>query len=230
MLLYVFFLPHYRKKEDDVLLTGILRYSELFGEESKDPPILSFRVADMRGSFDPLLCKWLRYQAVYEKPKDINVTRPETETPAADETFSDTDVRKKIFRSLHESVHSLSDKEKKRSSSRTDWSKGITANDEATKKNTLNDDHEIEVRNSSFNHFFYCFYFFLNLTNHKVVFREREFLYKLLSSFAGATKNWICSESFSALSSMAKARFVRIYWPFCIVRTNGHDERNRSCW
>ncbi|XP_043268199.1 vacuolar protein sorting-associated protein 13B isoform X2 [Venturia canescens] len=133
-----------REKKDGALFTGILRYSESLGEDVKDPPILSFKMAEMRGSFDPLLCKWLKYQAVYEKPKEAYVARPGVETPAADETFSDTDVRKKIFRTLHESVHSLSDKEKKRSSSRTDWSKGITANDESVKKNTLNDDNEIE--------------------------------------------------------------------------------------
>ena len=90
----------------------------------------------MRCSFDPLLCRWLQYQAIVFKSD----SRPETEQAVIEESFSDKGARKKIFRTLHESVHSLSDKEKKKSDTRTEWSKGVSGAEDLQKSLPVTED------------------------------------------------------------------------------------------
>ncbi|XP_015121632.1 vacuolar protein sorting-associated protein 13B [Diachasma alloeum] len=91
------------------LLSVSVRYPKN-PEAQEHAVIVSLRVSQTRASLDPLLLDWLQYQSI----------RHETEPSAGlsdnhgtEETSSDTSTRKKTFPSLHENVHSPSEKDRK---------------------------------------------------------------------------------------------------------------------
>lgn len=88
-------------------------------------------MADIRASLDPLLFKWLEYRVTYYNLGTLCTTRPEIQQ--FEGASSDTGTKKKTFPSLHESVHSSSDKEKRKSVIATEKSKTVQ-NDEMQKK------------------------------------------------------------------------------------------------
>ncbi|XP_032691389.1 vacuolar protein sorting-associated protein 13B isoform X2 [Odontomachus brunneus] len=96
------------------------------------PPLTSFKIAEIRASLDPLFFEWLEYRPTYHKFESAHVPRSDSQQMLIEGTSSDTGTRKKTFPSLHESVHSSSDKEKKRSAI-TEKSKTLR-NDETQKK------------------------------------------------------------------------------------------------
>ncbi|XP_011140226.1 vacuolar protein sorting-associated protein 13B [Harpegnathos saltator] len=95
------------------------------------PPLISFKIAEIRASLDPLFFKWVEYYPTYHKFENTYVLRSDSQQMIIEGT-SDTGTRKKTFPSLHESVHSSSDKEKKQSVV-TEKSKTLR-NDEMQKK------------------------------------------------------------------------------------------------
>lgn len=79
------------------------------------PPLLTFQVASIKLCLDPLFFQWLDYQVQYYKLNDFqSVNKSENQQLTTESTMPDTNSRKKTFPSLHESVHSSSDKEKKK--------------------------------------------------------------------------------------------------------------------
>ncbi|XP_071652871.1 intermembrane lipid transfer protein VPS13B isoform X2 [Temnothorax longispinosus] len=101
-------------------------------ETQTHPPLVSFKISEIRASLDPLFFEWLEYRATYHKAGSVHVLRSDSQQLITEGTSSDTGTRKKTFPSLHESVHSSSDKEKKRSAV-TEKSKTLR-NDETQKK------------------------------------------------------------------------------------------------
>jgi vacuolar protein sorting-associated protein 13B len=79
---------------------------------------------------DPLFFEWLEYRAAYHKLANVHLLRSDSQQLIAEGTSSDT-TRKKTFPSLHESVHSSSDKEKRKAM--TERSKTLR-NEEAQRK------------------------------------------------------------------------------------------------
>lgn len=133
-----------REMDNAVLLSAVLQYSEpIF--KPVHPPIFSFRVAEMRCSFDPLLREWLEYRTICYESNNVYSARPGTEQPAVAETLSDTGARRKRFRTLHDSVHSVSDKDKIKTGSRTDWSKGVSAGEDVEKNTPMTDNTALGV-------------------------------------------------------------------------------------
>ncbi|KAI4504385.1 hypothetical protein M0802_000856 [Mischocyttarus mexicanus] len=104
------------------------------------PTLISLQVAELRGSLDPLFLKWLEYQVTYYELGPICTMRQDSQL-SAEGASSDTSTRKKTFPSLHESVHSSSDKDRKRSSTIIEKSK-ILQNEETQKKNESKIDTE----------------------------------------------------------------------------------------
>lgn len=110
------------------------------------PPLVSFKIAEIRASLDPLFFEWLEYHPTYHKFESSHVPRPDSQQMIVEGTSSDTGTRKKTFPSLHESVHSSSDKEKKRSAV-TEKSKTLR-NDEMQKKSESKMEEEQQVSKS----------------------------------------------------------------------------------
>lgn len=108
------------------------------------PAILSFRVAQMTGCMDPLFLQWLEYQALCSKSKHSVQTKPENPRHVSEGTLSESGSKRRTFRSLHESVHSSSDKEKRKTEesaykSKTDVKsvddvKNLSASDDSKEK------------------------------------------------------------------------------------------------
>lgn len=113
------------------LLSAVIQYPKNV-ELQTYPSLISFKIAEIRTSLDPLFFEWLEYRAIYHKLDSIHVQRPDSQQLITEGTSSDTGTRKKTFPSLHESVHSSSDKEKKKSAM-TEKSKTLR-NDEMQKK------------------------------------------------------------------------------------------------
>ncbi|XP_066581689.1 intermembrane lipid transfer protein VPS13B isoform X2 [Prorops nasuta] len=111
---------------DKPLITIIVQFPKSNSMQTH-PSLISFQAAEIRGSLDPLLFRWLEYHVTYQKLDTLAIAR--TETQPIEGTLSDKASRKKTFPSLHESVHSTSDKERKKSVSATKKSKTIK-NDE----------------------------------------------------------------------------------------------------
>lgn len=78
------------------------------------PPILSLHLGEMTGCLDPLLLNWLEYQVTFKKPKSPKHSKGDNQKHVSEGTLSESGSRRRTFRSLHESVHSSSDKEKKK--------------------------------------------------------------------------------------------------------------------
>ncbi|XP_012543255.1 vacuolar protein sorting-associated protein 13B isoform X3 [Monomorium pharaonis] len=104
-------------------------------EKQTHPSLVSFKISEIRASLDPLFFEWLEYRASYHKSGSVNVLHSDSQQMIIEGTSSDTGTRKKTFPSLHESVHSSSDKEKKKSAV-TEKSKTLR-NDEMQKKSEL---------------------------------------------------------------------------------------------
>lgn len=113
------------------LLSSVVQFPKNI-ELQTHPPLVSFKIAEIRASLDPLFFEWLNYYPTYHKLESAHVPRPDNQQMIIEGTSSDTGTRKKTFPSLHESVHSSSDKEKKRSAV-TEKSKTLQ-NDETQKK------------------------------------------------------------------------------------------------
>lgn len=124
------------------LLSAVIQYPKQI-EVQTHPPLVSFKIAEIRASLDPLFFEWLEYRAIYHKLDSMHVPRPDSQQLITEGTSSDTGTRKKTFPSLHESVHSSSDKEKRRSAM-TEKSKTLR-NDETQKKNESKAEKEQQV-------------------------------------------------------------------------------------
>lgn len=111
-------------------------------EKQTHPSLISLQMADIRASLDPLLFKWLEYRVTYYNLGTLCTTRPETQH--FEGTSSDAGTKKKTFPSLHESVHSSSDKEKRKSVVATEKSKTLQ-NDETQKKRDSKTEGEMQV-------------------------------------------------------------------------------------
>ena len=97
--------------ENQTLITAVMQYSNDAGNQ-KHPTILSFQVSPMKGCLDPLLLRWLDYRVTYYK---LNTPYSRLESLLSlENATTDVSSRKKTFPSLHESVHSSSDKEKRK--------------------------------------------------------------------------------------------------------------------
>lgn len=108
------------------------------------PTLISLQVAPLRGSLDPLFLKWLEYKVTYYELAPLCVMRQDSQL-SAEGTSSDTSTRKKTFPSLHESVHSSSDKDRKKSSRISEKPKTLQ-NEEIPKKNESKIDIEQKVQ------------------------------------------------------------------------------------
>lgn len=92
-----------------------------FSKNSKDrrhPTLLAFDVSSIKGCLDPLFLRWLDFRVTYYKLNTVNSTLPENPQSDVESTLPDSG-RKKTFPSLHESVHSSSDKDKRKSEEAT---------------------------------------------------------------------------------------------------------------
>ncbi|XP_012153493.2 vacuolar protein sorting 13B isoform X2 [Megachile rotundata] len=117
--------------ENKSLLTAVIQFPKDI-EKQTHPPLVSLQMADIRASLDPLLFKWLEYRVTYYNIGTVCTMRPEMQQHL-EGASSDTGTKKKTFPSLHESVHSSSDKEKRKSIITTEKSKTVQ-NDETLKK------------------------------------------------------------------------------------------------
>ncbi|XP_070530231.1 intermembrane lipid transfer protein VPS13B isoform X2 [Cardiocondyla obscurior] len=96
------------------LLSTVVQYPKNV-ETQTHPSLVSFKISEIRASLDPLFFEWLEYHATYHKSGSVHVLRSDSQQLITEGTSSDTGTRKKTFPSLHESVHSSSDKERKKS-------------------------------------------------------------------------------------------------------------------
>ncbi|XP_026672531.1 vacuolar protein sorting-associated protein 13B isoform X2 [Ceratina calcarata] len=116
--------------ENKSLLKAVIQFPRNVDKQTH-PPLISLQVADIRASLDPLLFKWLEYRVTYYSLGTLCTTRPEMQQHF-EGASSDAGTKKKTFPSLHESVHSSSDKEKRKSIVATEKSK--TAQNDGTRK------------------------------------------------------------------------------------------------
>lgn len=134
--------------ESNTLLSAVVQFFKSPSDQTLQPPIVSFKIAQVKSSIDPLLLQWLRYRVTYYKvgtfhPSVSDIPQNTVETT---NTSSDTATRKKTFPSLHESVHSSSDRERKKSAVSLDKSKATSKIDEPKKIVTKSEDRsETEV-------------------------------------------------------------------------------------
>ncbi|XP_043519945.1 vacuolar protein sorting-associated protein 13B isoform X2 [Frieseomelitta varia] len=125
--------------ENKSLITIVIQFPQNI-ERQTHPPLISLQMADIRASLDPLLFKWLEYRVTYYNLGTLYcTTRPEVQQ--FEGASSDTGTKKKTFPSLHESVHSSSDKEKRKSVIATEKSKTLQ-NDEIQKKHDSKSESE----------------------------------------------------------------------------------------
>ncbi|XP_076650338.1 vacuolar protein sorting 13B isoform X2 [Halictus rubicundus] len=125
--------------ESKLLLTAVIQFPKDVDKQTH-PPLLSVQMADIRASLDPLLFKWLEYRVTYYNLGTLCTTKAETQQHF-EGASSDTGTKKKTFPSLHESVHSSSDKEKRKSVVTTEKSKTVQ-NDGTKRKHDSKADSE----------------------------------------------------------------------------------------
>ncbi|XP_015175870.1 PREDICTED: vacuolar protein sorting-associated protein 13B isoform X1 [Polistes dominula] len=125
--------------ENKPLLIAVIQFPKKAPVETY-PTLISLQVAELRGSLDPLFLKWLEYQVTYYELGPLCTMRQDSQL-SAEGASSDTSTRKKTFPSLHESVHSSSDKDRKRSSTIVEKPK-MLQNEETQKKNESKIDTE----------------------------------------------------------------------------------------
>jgi len=124
------------------LLSTVVQFPKNI-ETQTHPSLISFKISEIRASLDPLFFEWLEYCATYHKLGSVHILHSDSQQLITEATSSDTGTRKKTFPSLHESVHSSSDKEKKRSAV-TEKSKTLR-NDETQKKSEFKTEGEQQV-------------------------------------------------------------------------------------
>lgn len=124
------------------LLSTVVQFPKNI-EAQTHPSLVSFKISEIRASLDPLFFEWLEYRITYHKLGNVYLLRSDSQQLTTEGTSSDTGTRKKTFPSLHESVHSSSDKEKKKSAV-TEKSKTLQ-NDETQKKNEFKTEEEQQV-------------------------------------------------------------------------------------
>ncbi|XP_063972949.1 intermembrane lipid transfer protein VPS13B [Diachasmimorpha longicaudata] len=91
------------------LLSMSVRYPK--NPEAQEHAVtVSLRISQTRASLDPLFLDWLQYQSIYHEIEPITVL---SDNHGTEETSSDASTRKKTFPSLHENVHSPSEKDRK---------------------------------------------------------------------------------------------------------------------
>jgi hypothetical protein len=91
----------------------VIQFSKEYNNQ-RHPTILSFHIASMKGCLDPLLLQWLNYRVTYYKLNTTHSMKPESTQFPTESVISDVGGKKRTFPSLHESVHSSSDKEKRK--------------------------------------------------------------------------------------------------------------------
>lgn len=123
------------------LLSAVVQFPKSI-ETQTHPSLVSFKISEIRASLDPLFFEWLEYRASYHKSGSVHI-RSDSQQMITEGTSSDTGTRKKTYPSLHESVHSSSDKEKKRSAV-TEKSKTLR-NDDMQKKSECKMEEEQQV-------------------------------------------------------------------------------------
>lgn len=94
---------------------------------------------------DPLLLQWLEYRVKYYKLDTLYSAKPETRQQTS-EPSSNTESKKRKFPSLHESVHSSSDKEKRKHDDVTEKSPTIYKINETEKNQPSNESMKQEVK------------------------------------------------------------------------------------
>ncbi|KZC08609.1 Vacuolar protein sorting-associated protein 13B [Dufourea novaeangliae] len=131
--------------ENKLLVTAVMQYPKNV-EKQTHPPVISFQMADIRASLDPLLFKWLEYRVTHYSLGTLCTTKPEMQQHL-EGASSDTGTKKKTFPSLHESVHSSSDKEKRKSVVTTEKSKTVQNDDIQKKHDSKSDDNRQNLQN-----------------------------------------------------------------------------------
>lgn len=106
----------------------------------------------MKGCLDPLLLQWLNYRVSYRHKfhRALSI-RSESATaqqqpPSATESAVSEQLaaKKKTFPSLHQSVHSSSDKEKRKAEAATKKSSVVRTNDSDKFTTLINDPQEAQ--------------------------------------------------------------------------------------
>ncbi|XP_076376736.1 vacuolar protein sorting 13B isoform X1 [Megalopta genalis] len=131
--------------ENKLLLMAVIQYPKDVDKQTH-PPLLSLQMADIRASLDPLLFKWLEYRVTYYNLGTSCTTKSETQQHF-EGASSDTGTKKKTFPSLHESVHSSSDKEKRKSIVTTEKSKTVQNDDTKRKHDSKADSERQNLQN-----------------------------------------------------------------------------------
>ena len=124
-----------------------------YSKDSKSqiyPTIVSFQVAQIKGCLDPLLFQWLEYRVTYYKLDTLYSVKPETQQKTSEPSVSNTGSKKRNFPSLHESVHSSSDKEKRKADELTEKSHTVYKIDETDKRLPSNKSASQEVKSMLF--------------------------------------------------------------------------------
>lgn len=134
-----------RKAESNSLLTAVIQYSK-DSKSQRYPTIVSFQVAQIKGCLDPLLFQWLEYRVTYYKLDTLYAAKPETQQQISEPSVSNTGSKKRNFPSLHESVHSSSDKEKRKTDELTEKSHTVYKIDETEKRLPSNESTTQEVK------------------------------------------------------------------------------------
>uniref|UniRef100_A0A0C9QMT7 VPS13B protein n=1 Tax=Fopius arisanus TaxID=64838 RepID=A0A0C9QMT7_9HYME len=101
--------PENPENLDSKLLAVSVRFPEN-PEAQEHGVIISLKISQTRASLDPLFIHWLQYQSIFYETDLPTVL---SDNHGTEETSSDTSTRKKTFPSLHENVHSPSEKDRK---------------------------------------------------------------------------------------------------------------------
>ncbi|XP_023313825.1 vacuolar protein sorting-associated protein 13B isoform X2 [Trichogramma pretiosum] len=123
-------------RETRPLVSAIVQFSNDLVDNPQHPTILSFRMAPMKACLDPLLLKWLDYQVnkgkcAYSAPQNVGGRPEQNLTQAGTESIvSDPSVTRKRSSFVHESVHSSSDKDKRK------IDEAVVADNKSAKKST----------------------------------------------------------------------------------------------
>ncbi|KAJ8683631.1 hypothetical protein QAD02_019423 [Eretmocerus hayati] len=136
--------------DNQILMTVVVQFSNSL-DDKKHPPIFSFQMAPMRGSLDPLLLRWLDYRVTYYKLNTTHAMKPEAVPHSTESAISDSGGKKRNFPSLNESVHSSSDKEKRKIDDSTERShrKSLNKTNESDKLQSRNESTKENLQKKS---------------------------------------------------------------------------------
>lgn len=133
-----------RNMDSNYLLSAVIQYSKDF-KNQRFPTVTSFQVGPIKGCLDPLLLQWLEYHVKYYKLDTLYSAKPESRQHTS-EPSSTAESKKRKFPSLHESVHSSSDKEKRKQDDLTEKSPTIYKINETEKNQPSNESTKQEVK------------------------------------------------------------------------------------